>query len=49
MVRNATPIFADPDAIYEQVIEVDLSSLEPLVAKPHLALKILGQLMKLKV
>ena len=35
MVRNATPIFADPDAIYEQVIEVDLSSLEPLVAKPH--------------
>lgn len=35
MVKNATPISADSDAIYEQIVEVDLSSLQPLVAKPH--------------
>jgi len=27
---------ADPDSSYEEVLEIDLSSLEPLVAKPHL-------------
>ncbi len=29
------PIQADPDASYAEVIEIDLSSLEPLVARPH--------------
>lgn len=35
LVKSATPIFADPDAKYERIVEVDLSSLQPLVAKPH--------------
>lgn len=35
MVKNAKPVSADPDANYEQVIEVNLSELKPLVAKPH--------------
>jgi len=30
-----TPVFADEDATYEQVLEYDASSLEPQVAKPH--------------
>jgi len=29
------PLDADPDASYDEVIEVDLSTLEPLVAQPH--------------
>lgn len=29
------PLEADPDAIYDGVIEIDLSQLEPLVALPH--------------
>ncbi len=29
------PLFADPDAKYEEVWEIDLGSIEPLVAKPH--------------
>ena len=29
------PIEADPDAEYDEVIEIDLSSLEPLIAQPH--------------
>jgi len=29
------PLCADADASYDDVIEIDLSSLEPLVAKPH--------------
>jgi len=28
-------IFSDPEAEYEQVLEVDLSSLKPMVSKPH--------------
>jgi aconitate hydratase len=28
------PLSADPDAEYEQVVELDLASLEPLIAKP---------------
>ncbi|MGC9360850.1 MAG: aconitase family protein, partial [Anaerolineae bacterium] len=29
------PLCADADASYDDVVEIDLSSLEPLVAKPH--------------
>lgn len=29
------PVAADPDAIYEQVIEIDTAKLEPVVAAPH--------------
>ncbi|MCL4322527.1 MAG: aconitate hydratase [Deltaproteobacteria bacterium] len=31
-----TPLAADSDAAYDEVIEIDLSSLEPLAAKPHM-------------
>ncbi len=30
------PVSSDPDAIYQQVIEFDVSNLKPLVALPHL-------------
>lgn len=30
-----TPVKADPDAVYEKVLEYDLSDLVPQVAKPH--------------
>lgn len=30
-----TQIEADPDAGYDEVIEIDLSSLEPMIAQPH--------------
>ncbi len=33
--EDYTPLSADPDAAYEQTIEVDLSSLQPLAAMPH--------------
>jgi 3-isopropylmalate/(R)-2-methylmalate dehydratase large subunit len=29
------PLAADPDAVYERVIKINLSKLEPMVAKPH--------------
>jgi homoaconitate hydratase family protein len=29
------PVFADADAVYEKVLEVDLSTIEPMVACPH--------------
>ena len=29
------PVFADPDAVYDRVIEIDLSTLSPLIACPH--------------
>jgi len=29
------PLSADPDATYDEVIELDLSALEPLIAQPH--------------
>lgn len=29
------PLKADPDAIYERTIEIDISALEPMVSKPH--------------
>lgn len=29
------PLAADPDAVYDQVIQIDLTSLKPLIAQPH--------------
>ncbi len=29
------PMYADPDATYEAVVEVDLDKLEPMIARPH--------------
>lgn len=34
--RPFTPVEADPDAVYEQTIRMDLSQLKPVVAAPHL-------------
>jgi aconitate hydratase len=33
--QDWTPITADADAVYDENIEIDLSALEPLAAKPH--------------
>jgi 3-isopropylmalate/(R)-2-methylmalate dehydratase large subunit len=33
--QDYQPIAADPDAQYEQTIQIDLNKLEPTVAKPH--------------
>jgi 3-isopropylmalate/(R)-2-methylmalate dehydratase large subunit len=32
--RKFEPVYADPDAKYEQVFEIDIESLEPLVSRP---------------
>jgi len=34
-VRKYTPIYPDPDARYEKVLEFDATRLDPQVAKPH--------------
>ncbi len=31
-----TPLSSDPDAVYDRVIDIDLSALEPLIACPHM-------------
>ena len=31
-----TPLAADPDAVYDRVIHIDLDTLEPLIACPHM-------------
>ncbi len=33
--QDYQPISADPDARYEQIIDIDLNKLEPTVSKPH--------------
>ena len=33
--KDFIPMCADADAVYDEVLEVDLSKLEPLAAKPH--------------
>ncbi len=33
--QDWTPLSADPDAVYDEVIEINLSELEPLAACPH--------------
>ncbi|PNR89029.1 3-isopropylmalate dehydratase large subunit [Petrotoga sp. 9T1HF07.CasAA.8.2] len=35
-VRDYAPVSSDPDATYEEVIEYDVSNIEPQVAFPHL-------------
>ncbi len=34
-VQDYTPVFSDPDAVYDRIIEIDLSSLKPMIACPH--------------
>ena len=34
--QDFVPLAADPDATYDETLEIDLSSLVPLVAKPHM-------------
>lgn len=33
--KDWVELSADPDAVYDEVLEIDLSILEPMVAKPH--------------
>ena len=33
--QDYTPLASDPDAVYDRVIDIDLSTLEPLIACPH--------------
>ena len=46
-----TPLAADPDAVYDEVIEIDLSKLEPLAACPHSPdnVKTTGEIGRLKI
>ncbi|MBR6718303.1 MAG: aconitate hydratase [Oscillospiraceae bacterium] len=46
-----TPLCADDDAVYDEVIEIDLSKLEPLAACPHSPdnVKTMAEIGKLKV
>ena len=30
-----TPLAADPDAVYDRVIDIDLGTLRPMIACPH--------------
>ena len=34
--RDFIPLTADPDAVYEETVEIDLSALVPMVALPHM-------------
>ena len=34
------PLAADPDAEYDEIVEIDLNTLEPLVAQPHMPDKV---------
>lgn len=34
--EDFVPLAADPDATYDEMVEIDLSALTPLVAKPHM-------------
>jgi aconitate hydratase len=33
--EDFTPLCSDPDAEYDRVIDIDLSALEPMIARPH--------------
>ena len=34
--QDFRPLTADPDAVYDEIVEIDLNMLEPLVALPHM-------------
>lgn len=34
--QDFVPLSADPDATYDEILDIDLTALEPLVAKPHM-------------
>ncbi len=34
--KDWLPLFADPNAVYDEVVEIDLSALTPLAAMPHM-------------
>jgi len=34
--HNFTGLLPDPDAVYDEVVDIDLSGLEPLIALPHM-------------
>ncbi len=36
VTRDYTPVEADPDAIYDRVVEIELDKMQPVVACPHL-------------
>jgi len=33
--EDYVPVFSDPDAVYDRIIDIDLSSLKPMIACPH--------------
>ena len=49
--QDWTPLSADADAVYDEVIEIDLSELEPLAACPHSPdnVKSMSEIGKLKI
>ncbi|MBQ5335463.1 MAG: aconitate hydratase [Oscillospiraceae bacterium] len=49
--QDWTPLSADPDAVYDEVIDIDLSKLEPLAACPHSPdnVKSMSEIGKLKI
>ena len=34
--QDFTPLAADPDAVYDRTIHIDLDTLEPMIACPHM-------------
>ena len=38
--QDYVPLASDPDAVYDRVIDIDLSALEPLIACPHMPDKV---------
>ncbi len=49
--QDYSPLAADPDAVYDETIEIDLSKIEPLTAQPHMPDRVVpvAQLAGLKV
>lgn len=34
-IEDYIPLASDPDAVYDQIVDIDLSALEPMIACPH--------------